>query len=116
MSPSSVPSNFLCVNAPQAVKLSVLLTPCLLIAGVSTLFLLALMCGQISSDDVIDVILPQPQKLKTPHPILVGPGGEPLQLADGQPLGVTPNPAGALLLWLVTMLGVGNASLFSLLV
>lgn len=77
----------------QGLKLGLLLLPCLLVAGVSATLLLALYHGQISTDDVMDVILPQPQKLKTPHPILVGVGGEPLQLADGQPLGIAPNPA-----------------------
>jgi hypothetical protein len=55
--------------------------------------LLAIIYGQITSADIIDVMLPEPQKLKTPHPILVGIGGEPLQLADGSPLGVIPNAA-----------------------
>lgn len=77
----------------QGLKLGLLLLPCLLVAGVSATLFLALYNGQVSTDDVIDAILPQPQRLKTPHPILVGAGGEPLQLADGQPLGIAPNPA-----------------------
>lgn len=77
----------------QGLKLGLLLLPCLLTAGVSATLLLALFFGQITTEDVMDSILPQPQKLKTPHPTLVGAGGEPLQLADGQPLGIAPNPA-----------------------
>jgi hypothetical protein len=70
-----------------------MLLPCLLVAAVSALFLSAIMYGQFTSDDILDVILPDPQKLKTPHPTLVGLGGEPLQLADGSPLGIIPNAA-----------------------
>lgn len=57
------------------------------------ILILAFMCGQVTPDEVLDLFLPQPQKLRTPHPILVGLGGEPLQLADGQALGIMPNPA-----------------------
>lgn len=77
----------------QTLKLSVLLLPCLLVTSIAAILLLAITYGQMTSDDVMDVILPQPQALRTPHPVLVGLGGEPLQLADGQILGVLPNPA-----------------------
>jgi hypothetical protein len=77
----------------QALKLGALLLPFLLVAAVSTLLLLAVIHGQITSDDVIETLLPEPQKLRTPHPVVVGLGGEPLQLADGSPLGVSPNAA-----------------------
>jgi hypothetical protein len=81
----------LCV--PQTLKLNVLLLPALLVICIAAILVLAVIDGQMTSDDVVDVILPQPQALRTPHPVLVGLGGEPLQLADGQTLGVVPNPA-----------------------
>lgn len=77
----------------QALKLGALLLPILLVAAVSMLLLLAAIYGQITTDEIVDAILPEPQKLRSPHPILVGLVGEPLQLADGSPLGVSPNTA-----------------------
>lgn len=81
------------LTVSQTLKLAVLLLPCLLVAGISTILLLAIICGQITSDEAFDLVLPQPQKLRTPHPVLVGLSGEPLLLADGQQLGIMPNPA-----------------------
>jgi hypothetical protein len=63
------------------------LLPLLVLGCLAALLLLALQHGQLSTDSILDHITPPTQQLP-PHPVLIGPSGEPLLLPDHRPLGV----------------------------